>query len=319
MTRSYMGYVSSQTTDTVVSAGTTERRVKLFTATDASYTVPSGVTYMVAHIRGGGGGVGKSGAGNGGTSSVAFAAGTQSASGGNGLNVNTTVVAGTASPANSGKGAVVAFDASTIDNATLQYALDGREIVVGGAVTAGSTLAVTVGAGGVAGTAGAAGGSGCVWLEYEVSTTNAKSLYTVQFTATDASYTVPAGVTHMVAHMIGGGGGFAQSGAGSGSASSVAFAAGTVSADGGAGCSYNITNPSVNTPVLYGQGARGRAANAGLNSSTTIECPDGAYLVAGGDVTAGATLAITVGAGGSGGTAGVAGAQGYVWLEFYGN
>jgi hypothetical protein len=153
-------------------------KVDRFTATDASYVVPAGVTYMVAHIRAGGGGIGTSvgSASAGGDSSVAFAGGTVTATGGAryfsvqrvpGL---TTVVYSTqAGAANSGKGAGI----SQIDDAAgtgygSGMAGDGAEIVAGGAVTAGATLAITVGAGGTAGTNGAAGGSGYVYLEYQV-------------------------------------------------------------------------------------------------------------------------------------------------------
>ena len=51
-------------------------KVDAFTATNSSYTVPAGVTYMVAYIRAGGGGIGTASSGTGGTSSVAFAGGT---------------------------------------------------------------------------------------------------------------------------------------------------------------------------------------------------------------------------------------------------
>jgi hypothetical protein len=55
-------------------------QVDAFTAS-GTWTVPAGVTYAIAHIRAGGGGVGAT-AGAGGTSSVAFAGGTVSATGG---------------------------------------------------------------------------------------------------------------------------------------------------------------------------------------------------------------------------------------------
>jgi hypothetical protein len=145
-------------------------KVDRFTATDASYTVPAGVTYMVAHITAGGGGVGRAlDAGAGGNSSVAFAGGTITATGGLAMQRNTNYMTNaTAGNANSGDGAQ-GFTTAGNDNASwFTKGHNGNYIVAGGAVTAGDTLAITVGAGGVAGTSGAAGGSGYVYLEYQV-------------------------------------------------------------------------------------------------------------------------------------------------------
>jgi len=150
-----------------------QRRVEHFTA-DGTFTPPAGVTYAIANIRAGGGGVGTASAGTGGTSSVAFASGTVSASGGIGHTVNIPVVSARAGAANSGQGAVQASFTTVIAG---EYREDkspgsieggtGAYIVAGGAVTAGTGITVTVGAGGTAGTSGAAGGSGFVWIEYE--------------------------------------------------------------------------------------------------------------------------------------------------------
>ena len=138
--------------------------VEAFTAS-GTFTPPAGVTYAIAHIRAGGGGV-STGAGTGGTSSVAFAGGTISATGGEPMtqaaisNAPTT----TAGAANSGNGANAL-------NAGTSYILQGQNgayIVAGGAVTPSTGITVTVGAGGTAGTSGAAGGSGYVWIEYQV-------------------------------------------------------------------------------------------------------------------------------------------------------
>ena len=138
--------------------------VEAFTAS-GTFTPPAGVTYAIAHIRAGGGGV-STGAGTGGTSSVAFAGGTISALGGEPMtqaaisNAPTT----TAGAANSGNGANAL-------NAGTSYILQGQNgayIVAGGAVTPSTGITVTVGAGGTAGTSGAAGGSGYVWIEYQV-------------------------------------------------------------------------------------------------------------------------------------------------------
>jgi hypothetical protein len=149
-------------------------KVDAFTATNASYTVPVGVTYMVAYIMGGGGGAGSyNDSGAGGTSSVAFAGGTISATGGNPCKANFGGGGGpfnlntTAGQANSGNGAIMTGSSSSGYFQNLE-GRSGAYIVAGGAVTAGATLAVTVGAGGTAGTSGAAGGSGYVYLEYQV-------------------------------------------------------------------------------------------------------------------------------------------------------
>jgi hypothetical protein len=138
--------------------------VDAFTAT-GTFTVPAGVTYAIAHIRGGGGGIGDA-AGAGGTSSVAFAGGTISAAGG----------AANTHPANGGiAGARIAgaansgWGGSCFDQ-TQAYMYGGNSSykVAGGAVTPAASITVTVGAGGTAGTNGAAGGSGYVWIEYQV-------------------------------------------------------------------------------------------------------------------------------------------------------
>jgi hypothetical protein len=136
--------------------------VARFTA-GGTWTVPTGVTYAIAHIRAGGGGTG-TGAGAGGTSSVAFASGTVSATGGN---ADTTASNyGFSGVANSGYGAWGRDNGSTTAVNTLGG--DGAYIVAGAAVTPAASITITVGAGGVAGTSGGAGGSGYVWIEYQV-------------------------------------------------------------------------------------------------------------------------------------------------------
>lgn len=143
-------------------------KVDRFTAS-GTWTVPAGVTYAIAHIRAGGGGT-NAGAGNGGTSSVAFASGTVSATGGNavdasgysGLSGNATSGA-----ANSGQGGFGIRNDNTVNYPNLKGG-DGAYVVAGAAVTPAASITVTVGAGGVAGTNGGAGGSGYVWIEYQV-------------------------------------------------------------------------------------------------------------------------------------------------------
>jgi hypothetical protein len=139
-------------------------KVERFTAS-GTFTPPAGVTYAVAYIRAGGGGVGDS-AGTGGTSSVAFAGGTVSATGGNAYasTVTSTATARIIGTANSGQGA----QGLTSTGDAFGSAGDGALITAGGAVTAGVGITVTVGAGGTAGTPqGAAGGSGYVYVQYQ--------------------------------------------------------------------------------------------------------------------------------------------------------
>jgi len=146
--------------------------VTVFTAS-GTFTPPAGVTYAIAHIRAGGGGIGNATSGTGGTSSVAFAAGTISATGGSGLNSGQNFAVGNCvtPPANSGQGAtyIREVDAAANRVITSNASVNGAEIVAGGAVTPAVGITVTVGAGGAAGTGnGAAGGSGYVWIEYQV-------------------------------------------------------------------------------------------------------------------------------------------------------
>ena len=140
--------------------------VEAFTAS-GTFTPPAGVTYAIAHIRAGGGGIGAT-AGAGGNSSVAFAGGTITATGGGAITANSSSTAAyrQAGTVNSGQGAKGRDDGSTA--AANLIAQDGAYIVAGGAVTPAVGITVTVGAGGTAGTNGAAGGSGYVWIEYQV-------------------------------------------------------------------------------------------------------------------------------------------------------
>ena len=143
-------------------------KVTRFTA-DGTFTPPTGVTYAIAHIRAGGGGVGSASSGNGGTSSVAFAGGTVSATGGAGRNTGGSGLTAWAGAANSGEGADILgyIDGSAYARVAIGGAGRGAYIVAGGTVTPGVGITVTVGAGGAAGTSGAAGGSGYVWIEYQ--------------------------------------------------------------------------------------------------------------------------------------------------------
>lgn len=157
----------------------TVRKVAAF-ASSGSWTVPTGVTYAIANIRAGGGGIGSStNAGNGGNSSVAFSSGTVTATGGNAANINfgggggpleKIKVPGTV---NSGQGAKMAGSPTNYVDGERYFASagDGAFVVAGAAVTPGASISVTVGGAGAAGTygglTGASGGSGYVWIEYE--------------------------------------------------------------------------------------------------------------------------------------------------------
>ena len=145
-----------------------QTQVEAFT-TSGTFTPPAGVTYAIAHIRGGGAGVGSNVAGTGGTSSVAFAGRTISAGGGAAITPGTgaTTVYSTPVPANSGSSAIGTGIAPG-GFGFQQNGANGAEIVAGGAVTAGVGITITVGAGGTAGTAGNAGGAGYIWISYEV-------------------------------------------------------------------------------------------------------------------------------------------------------
>ena len=129
----------------------------------------TGVTYAVAYIRAGGGGVGTAASGTGGTSSVAFAGGTVSAVGGVGVNVFATSVGNSqAGPTNSGSGATIfAYGTGSFYGEGGGKAQDGALITAGDAVTPAASITVTVGDGGTAGTSGAAGGTGYVYIEYQ--------------------------------------------------------------------------------------------------------------------------------------------------------
>jgi hypothetical protein len=141
-------------------------KVAAFTAS-GTWTVPTGVTYAIAHCRGGGGGTGTASSGDGGTSSVAFAGGTVSATGGGGKNTATNAAASQQpGTVNSGQGALFSYTDPGGNAGWAGNAFDGAYIVAGDTVTPGASITVTVGAGGVAGTSGAAGGTGYVWIEY---------------------------------------------------------------------------------------------------------------------------------------------------------
>jgi hypothetical protein len=137
------------------------------------------------------------------------------------------------------------------------------------------------------------------------------------FTAS-GTWTVPAGVTYAIAHIRAGGGGTGTASSGNGGTSSVAFAGGTVSATGGGGKNTATNAAASQQPgtVNSGQGALFSYTDTGANSGWAGNAFDGAYIVAGADVTPAASITVTVGAGGVAGTSGAAGGSGYVWIEF---
>jgi hypothetical protein len=138
-----------------------EKRVTAFTAT-GTFTPPTGVTYAIAHIRGGGGGAHSST--DGGDSSVAFASGTITAKGGKLASAYSEGTNGSAGADNSGQGGLT-YGGNGFGSVTVVLrGGDGAYVVAGGAVTAGTGITVTVGAGG---TGTRAGGTGYVWIEYE--------------------------------------------------------------------------------------------------------------------------------------------------------
>lgn len=155
-------YVSGLIVQSVPTKG--NMKVDTFTA-DGTFTPPAGVTYAVAHIRAGGGGVGNS-SGAGGNSSVAFAGGTITATGGTNSvgTASASALYRVAATVNSGQGGTTKDDGSSVSVSL--SGKDGALITAGGAVTAGVGITVTVGAGGAAGSNGVAGGSGYVWIEY---------------------------------------------------------------------------------------------------------------------------------------------------------
>jgi len=158
-------------------------------------------------------------------------------------------------------------------------------------------------------------------LEYRIAQLEAAGSPIVKVAAFTSSgtWTVPAGVTYAIAHMLGGGGGGGAQTvgtAGDGGDSSVAFASGTVTGPGGVAGTASQTG---------GVATSDQAANSGRggqpNSTVTGGCwgSDAQWVVAGAAVTPAASITVTVGAAGAGGTGGNAGGDGgsgYVWIEY---
>lgn len=154
--------------DTGYVSGTPPRFTKIenFLA-GGTFTPPAGVTYAIAHMKGGGGGSGNGSSTSGGVSSVAFAAGTVSAAGGAANTASGLGVSGVVPAVNSGRGATggYQYNISAVQLGA-PFATDAAEIVAGGVVVPGTGITVTVGAGGT-GSSGVNGGTGYVYIEYE--------------------------------------------------------------------------------------------------------------------------------------------------------
>jgi hypothetical protein len=136
------------------------------------------------------------------------------------------------------------------------------------------------------------------------------------------TWTVPAGVTYAIAHMLGGGGGAGRGSSGNGGDSSVAFSGGTVTGLGGKGMDLDPVYSAV-IVTTAGTANSGRAAYyMGIQGVSgrgdSIGNPgDAQFIVAGDVVTPAASITVTVGAGGAAGTSGSAGGSGYVYIEYY--
>ena len=142
----------------------TQKKIEAFTGS-GTWTVPAGVTYAIAHMLGGGGGIGEGNTGGAGSaSSVAFTGGTVSANGGTLCRYGNGIISSaSAGPANSGRSA---SQSTNIEHAYNDGSAQAQWIVAGAVVTPAESITVTVGNGGSAGTDGAAGGSGYVYIEY---------------------------------------------------------------------------------------------------------------------------------------------------------
>jgi len=144
--------------------------------------------------------------------------------------------------------------------------------------------------------------------------------------SSSGTWTVPAGVTYAIAHIISGGGGGASesNNATAGGDSSVGFASGTVSSVGGyamsagdAGRYFKCLSGRANTGESTLLGSGDTYGFGAFESSTE--------KVHGASVTPEEEITVTVGAGGAQGTLssgapgpGTAnGGSGYVWIEYY--
>jgi hypothetical protein len=138
-----------------------------------------------------------------------------------------------------------------------------------------------------------------------------------RFTAS-GTWTVPAGVTYAIAHMLGGGGGVGRNDSGSdGGDSSVAFASGTVIAPGQLRAPFAASGSSSTKAAAANSGSNAILVSATSGTATSTASTSGPVIVAGAGVTPAASITVTVGAGGAAGTNGSAGGSGYVYIEYY--
>jgi hypothetical protein len=128
------------------------------------------------------------------------------------------------------------------------------------------------------------------------------------------TWTVPAGVTYAIAHMMGGGGGTGlASSASDGSASSVNFASGLVSGPG----LNQAASDGATTRAMAGAANTGQSASYARDNGSANGGAANVFVVAGAAVTPAASISVVVGAGGAAGTSGAAGGSGYVYIEYY--
>jgi hypothetical protein len=157
--------------------------------------------------------------------------------------------------------------------------------------------------------------------QWEPTTMSVKEKRIAAFTGS-GTWTVPAGVTYAIAHMLGGGGGAGRGSSGNGGTSSVGFAGGTVSGLGGRGQNL-IVHLSSNITTGAGIANSGRGAyysaveGIGGRHATVGDAGSAQFIVAADTVTPAASITVTVGAGGVAGTSGSAGGTGYVYIEYY--
>lgn len=149
--------------------------------------------------------------------------------------------------------------------------------------------------------------SGSSWLSVGTQTNVAA------FTAS-GTWTVPAGVTYAVATIYGGGGGAGIT-SGDGGSSSVAFASGTVTANGGNKFTMSQVDGGSAGAANSGNGAT--AFKSVINTSQGgVAAQNGAIITAGATVTPAASITVTVGAGGTASAPGAAGGSGYVYITY---
>ena len=130
----------------------------------------------------------------------------------------------------------------------------------------------------------------------------------------DGTWTVPAGVTYAIAHMMGGGGGVGVgSDGGAGGDSSVAFASGTVT---GPGTARVPADASIGLAIAGAANTGQSAQQIRFNQHTSGQSTN-IFTVAGAPVTPADSITVTVGAGGAAGTDGAAGGSGYVYIEYF--